>query len=99
MIKHIESKRTNRKKLCHTSQIPTTIFTIRRELLNHGASVVEALVRCMIVEQGCNEYKNSLVVAAINLERVSCLTYKGKDGHFRKPSNKELEVLLLNVCQ
>ena len=88
MIKHIESKRTNRKKLCHPSQIPTTLFTIRRELLNRGASAVDALVWCLAAEHGCNEYKNNLIVAAMNLERVSCLTYKGKDGHFRKPSEE-----------
>ena len=68
--------------------MPTTKKTIRRILSDKDHKFIFSVFRLFTCEPQSNEYKNNLLIAAIILENIGALVYKGADGKYHKLSDK-----------
>lgn len=69
----------------HDKQIPTTMKAIHNELDRVGIVVPRAICKCISCGSNRLEYKKHLTIAALLLERISCLVYRDKSRVYRKP--------------
>ena len=76
----------NKRDVIHCGQIPTKLNTIKTEIFNQGHKAIYALLKCLVSEPNSYLQKNHIIVAASLFERISCLVYYGKEGHYQKPS-------------
>ena len=73
----------------HYGQIPTLYKAIKDEVLKSGTLAIFSLLRCFTYDVDSNDYIIRMIVTANYLERISCLIYRGRDGKYKKLSEKE----------
>ena len=73
----------------HYGQIPTLYQALKSELSKSGTAAIFSLLRCFTYDVDSNDYMIQVLLTANDLERISCLVYKGSDGKYKKLSENK----------